>query len=499
MTSFTLDPKLIPLFLGGILAWMVFVVCFGYFGSRGRHGGDRFLTGGRDMNGFLIFCTLGATIIGTGSTVGAISDGFSHAWGGALFGTGSALGVLLLSTFSGIREKGFITMSEEAQYYFGGRRIVRQVMGFMMFMIEIVWLGNHINGGSTYLSFALGIDPIWCKLMTAVGFGAYVFVGGYVAVVKADVIQFLAIVVGFSVIAARAIPMAGGYGEIANVFAAAGKPGAMGFYGLGSYGALAGVSLVLAMALNVVGCPGNRTRIYTAKSPRTARLAFLGQGSMMLLWSFVMAVIGMSCFAIMTHNGHRLATGDYAFPYMATQVMEPAVGLVFMICGLSAAVSSGGSSSISGITILLTDVYPSLTGRRIPQERYNLVSRLALLAALTVAFVITIFVSDMIAYIQKVVGAFLPGVAVTMLLGRFWRRSTWQGALAAVFTGTSLGVAIVLVPPFADWIKATFGGPAIPATLVSLAAFLAGTLLSKRDTTPDADRVAAVMAARVGK
>lgn len=496
MTTFALDPKFIPLFLGGILLWMAFVISVGWFGSRGRHDGEKFLTGGSDMNAFLVFCTLGATIIGTGSTIGAVSDGFGHAWGGALFGTGSAIGLLLLSTFAGVREKGFITMSEEAQYYYGGKRIVRQVMGVMMFVAEIVWLGNHITGGSTYLSFVLGIDPVWCKLLTAVAFGAYVFIGGYVAVVKADVIQFCAIVLGFSFIAWKAIPLAGGYEEIARTFAAAGKPGAMGFYGLGSYGVLAGVSLVLAMTMSVLGCPGNRTRIYTARNPKVARRAFLAQGGMMFVWSFITAVIGMSCFTIMTHNGHHLASNDYAFHYMATQVMEPAIGLMFLICGLSAAVSSGGSSSISGVTILLADVYPSLTGRKVPPGAYVKYSRIALLAALAIAFVITIFVTDMIAYIQKAVGGFLPGVAVAMLLGRFWKRATWQGALASVFAGTALGAAIVFLPPFGGWITATFGGPAIPATAVSFVAALSGSLLSPRDDTPDASRVAAVLSVR---
>ena len=112
MTPFTVDPNLIPWFVIGIALWMALVVSVGYFGSRGRHDGEKFVTGGRDMNVFLIFCTLGATIIGTGSTIGAISDGFSHAWGGALFGTGSAIGLILLSAFARVREKGFITMSE---------------------------------------------------------------------------------------------------------------------------------------------------------------------------------------------------------------------------------------------------------------------------------------------------------------------------------------------------------------------------------------------------
>ena len=494
--NYTVDPKLVPWFVVGIVVWMAFVVCVGYFGSRGRHDGEKFVTGGRDMNAFLIFCTLGATIIGTGSTIGAISDGFSHAWGGALFCTGSAIGLLLLSTFSGVREKGFITMSEEAQYYYGGKKIVRQVMGFTMFAAEIIWLGNHITGGATYLSFVFGIDPIWCKLITALAFGAYVFIGGYVAVVKADVIQFCAIVIGFGIIAWKAIPLAGGYDEIARVYAAAGKPGAMGFYGLGSYGVMAGISLILAMTTSVLGCPGNRTRIYTARDARTARRAFLGQGALMFGWGIITAIIGMSCFAIATHNGHQLATPNHAFPYMATQVIGPALGLMFLICGLSAAVSSGGSSSISGITILLTDVYPSLTGRKIPPEKYTFVSRIALLVALVIAFSITIFVTDMIAYIQKAVGAFLPGAAVAMLAGRFWKRATWQGALASVGAGSALGIAIVLVPPLAEWVRVTFGGPAIPAIAVSVAGVVLGSLLSPRDATPDAARVEAVLAAR---
>ena len=64
--------------------------------------------------------------------------------------------------------------------------------------------------------------------------------------------------------------------------------------------------------------------------------------------------------------------------------------------------------------------------------------------------------------------------------------------------GSTLGVAIVAIPPFAAWINATFGGPAIPAIAVSVAGVVVGSLLSPRDTTPDADRVAAVLAARGG-
>ena len=52
------------------------------------------------------------------------------------------------------------------------------------------------------------------------------------AVVTTDAVQFIAILIGFLTIAFRAIPLAGGYQNVVDTFTAAGKPGAMTFYGL---------------------------------------------------------------------------------------------------------------------------------------------------------------------------------------------------------------------------------------------------------------------------
>ena len=122
-----------------------------------------------------------------------------------------------------------------------------------------------------------------------------------------------------------------------------------------------------------------------------------------------------------------------------------------------------------------------------------------LLGLVAIAFVITLFVGDVIAYFQKVVGSLLPGVGVTMLLGRFWRRSTWQGAYASVLSGTLFGLVVLLVPSFAEWVKLSFGGPAIPSTAIALVAGVATSLVTPRSSATDDERLAAVMAARTGK
>ena len=493
-----LDPKYIPLFIGGFIAWICFMIFVGWITSRGKNEGSSFLTGGGNLGFFLIFCTVGATMIGTGSSMGAIGNGFNHGWGGAIYGLGASAGILSMLLFTKAKNKGFLTMSEEAQYYYGGKKIIRQVMGFMMFVIEIIWLGNHLNGGAKYLAYVTQLPDVTCKIITVLGFGIYVFIGGYMAVVTTDAVQFIAILIGFLTIAVRAIPLAGGYQNVVDTFTAAGKPGAMTFYGLGSYGVMAAIALVLSTAMGVIGTPTHRTRIYTSKDEKTARKAFLGQGILLFGWSFVTAIIGMSCFTIATMNGDTLASGDYAFAYMATNALPPVIGMLFMICGLSATMSSGDSDAISGVTILLTDVYPSITGKTIQEKDYAKVSRVALICTLGAAFFITLFVNDVIGYISTIVGAFLPGVAVAMLLGRFWKRVNWQGGLACIGSGTLLGVLILVLPSFKNWINATMGGPAVPATIISLVFGIVVSLMFPADTTPDDVRLKHVMDDRRG-
>ncbi|MCI8683643.1 MAG: sodium:solute symporter family protein [Lachnospiraceae bacterium] len=494
-----LDSRYVPLFIVGFLLYIGFMIAVGILSTRGKTGGSNFLTGGSNLGFFLIFCTVGATMIGTGSSMGAIGNGFNHGWGGAIYGLGASTGILSMLMFVNIREKNFITMSEEAQYYYGGKKIVRQVMGFMMFVIEIIWLGNHMNGGSKYLAYITGLDDVLCKLITVLAFAVYVFIGGYLAVVVTDAVQFCVIIAGFALIAVRAIPAAGGYAKIAETFDAAGKSGAMGFYGIGSYGMMAAFALVLSTYMGVIGTPTHRTRIYTSADKGTAKKAFLSSGIMLFFWSFVTAVIGMSAFAIATEQGVTLESADYAFSFMATHVLGPVFGLVLMIAGLSATMSSGDSDAISGITILLTDVYPSVTGKKIKEEDYPKYSRIALVVTLAIAFLITLFVNDVITYIQKVVGSLLPGVAVCMFMGRFWKRATWQGGLACIFSGTVFGILYLLLPSVSGWVDANLGGAAVPATIITLIFGVIVSLVTPADTTPEADRVKAVFDARLGE
>lgn len=69
-----------------------------------------------------LFLTLGstvATMVGTGSSMGAVGFGYSNGWAGMLYGVGGAIGILLVAWLFAPVQLRFMTMSEELSYYTG--------------------------------------------------------------------------------------------------------------------------------------------------------------------------------------------------------------------------------------------------------------------------------------------------------------------------------------------------------------------------------------------
>ena len=489
------------LFIGGFAVYTVIMIAIGVYATRGKVDGKNYLTGGAHLPVFLVFATMGATLIGTGSSIGATANGFRMGWGGSAYGLGACLGVLVLVWVAWkdkLRAKNFITMAEEAQFHYNGSTSMKNVMAIMMFVIEIIWLGNHINGGATYLSYITGLEPITSRLITVFAFGIYVIIGGLMAVVLTDAVQLMILLVGFVVITAVAIPAAGGWDTITSTIVEAGKEPNLTFYGVGTLGVMGLISLVYTVGIPCLGTPTYRMRIYYSKDDASAKKAFIRSAILLFVFSLVPAIIGMAAFTLAYKNNVTavLERPDYAFTYMATQVLGPMLGLFFMIAGLSATMSSGDSDAIAGVTILIQDIYPMVTGKELPEEKVKGWSRIGVVLTLGCAFFATLFAKDVMGYISNVIGSIIPGVSIAMLLGSCWKKVTWQGGLASIFSGTLFGVIFLSSDAFKGWINGIFTGPAIPASIVALVCAVVVSLMTQHPLKSEEERMAAVIASR---
>lgn len=488
------------LFVVGFAAYIGLMILIAYLTSRkGTTKGEDYLMGGRNIGLVLLICTAAATAVGTGTSVGATANGFRSGWLGAVYPLANAIGLVTVAfCFSHVRKFKFRTLCEELQFYYDGSPIMRKFMSVIIFIVSIVWVGSAINGGANYLSYLIGIDLLPAKVITVFAFGIYVFVGGYMAVVWTDAIQAVLLFGGFVAIAVMAIPAAGGFENIHAVYEAAGKGGAMTLFGIGEKGVLGVLAVALASYYGAMAGPTAHMRVYTAKSVKTAKKAILVAAGVVACFSILPAIVGMSGFTIATMNGAEnvLSNPDFAFAYMATTVFNPAIGLVFLIAGLSAIMSSADSDAIAGVTTFLTDVYALVFKKPVKDEEIPKYSRIILVIMLVGAFAMTVFATDVMGYISNVIGSFTPGMGVALLMGRFWKRSTWQGGVATMSAGIAFGVCFLLISPFNAWITATFAGPALPVTILTLVVGVIVSLLTPASTHTEEERVALVLAER---
>ncbi|EKO3838748.1 sodium:solute symporter family protein [Vibrio harveyi] len=455
------------LFLTGFGAYVLFLIWLGWFVSRNQKSGEDFLLGGRGLPLFLVLGTTVATMVGTGSSMGAVGFGYSNGWAGALYGIGGAIGILLLALwFAPVRKLNFMTMSEELAYYVGANRIVKNVVGLLIFIASIGWLGAHILGGGMYLAWIADIELSTAKMIIAAAFTIYVVIGGYTAVVWTDTIQAIILFVGFILMAVLSVQHIGG---LDNLYSAM-DPEAVSFLAIDKLGLIPAVSLAVVIGVGVLATPSFRQRIYSGKDVSTIRRSFVASGVLYLFFSIIPAVIGMAAHAI----DPELNNANFAFPYIAATVLPVGVGLIVLIAGLSATMSSASSDAIAGVSILLRDVYVMFTGRVPNKESMLNYSRLALVVVIGCALLFALTSNDIIGYITKMISTVMSGMFVCGMLGRFWKRYNWQGALATLAGASIASFAVMMSPDLTTF----WGNPVIPSCLFALTAGVAVSLVT---------------------
>jgi SSS family solute:Na+ symporter len=456
------------IFLTALAVYIVALIGLSIFVSRRNKSGEDFLLAGRGLPIFLTIGTTVATMVGTGSSMGAVGFGYANGWGGTLYGIGGATGILLLGLwFAPVRALRFMTMSEEISYYVGANRWVKNIVAVLIFMASIGWLGAHILGGGLYLAWIADIDLQWAKIIIAASFAIYVVIGGYNAVVWTDTLQAIILFVGFILMALFAIDQVGGWDALLSA-----QPDAnVSLFALDSIGVVHGISLVAVIAVGVLATPSFRQRIYSAHSTGSVRKSFYISGTLYLAFSAVPAIIGMAAYALSPELENR----NFAFPFLAAEVLPLALGVLVLIAGLSATMSSASSDAIAGVSILLRDLFSLVTGRMPARDKVVGYSRTSLVVVIAIALAFALLSDDIIGYITTMIATVMAGLFVCGILGRFWQRFNWAGALSALVSASITSLVVT------NFYKAFWGNPIIPAVAVSLIVGVIVTLLTKPD------------------
>jgi SSS family solute:Na+ symporter len=234
--------------------------------------------------------------------------------------------------------------------------------------------------------------------------------------------------------------------------------------GTASLGTWNVISLILVLMLNPVADPSRRLTMYSAGTEKSARLSMVMSGVVVMIFSVAIGITGMYAFKLNPH----LAARDQALPWLVKDVLPSwlaALVAVAIVSGISSA--ANGTAAAAG-TFVVRHIYPLVTGRF--PARPVVTARWALLCSFCFSTTLALYLGNIVDFVKKFLPLTMSGLAVIILIGRFWKRATWQGAVATLVVTP---VVSLLVMKFWQGMD-----PILPATVAGIIVQIVVSLLT---------------------
>jgi SSS family solute:Na+ symporter len=443
----------------GLVFYVVLTTAVSFFMmARVRKPAD-YLVAGRGLPFWVLTGTITGTCIGTGSIIGGSALAYHHGWAGCAYPIGLGIGTLITGlAFAKARRYQFMTLIEELACYYDGNRVVAEFSNFSLFFSQLCWVTVQIKGGAALLGAVTALDPKWCVLLAGLAKAAISIPGGIKAVVYTDVIQTVILFFGFGFLTHSALLQSGGLAGLRQSMPAE----YFSFLGAASFGRWSVLSLILVLVLNPVADPSRRLTMYAARDDARAKWSMVVSGLLVMIFSVTIGIAGMFTFKL----NPNLPVADEALPWLVAHVLPPwlaAFVVVAIVSGMSSA--ANGTAAAAG-TFFVRHIFPLLMGRY-PKHPVA-TARWALGAVFLFSTILALFTGSIVGFVIKFMPLTMSGLALILLLGRFWKRATWQGALAAL-----------IATPLVSLVAMKFlDNPMLPAALGGTVALVVVSLLT---------------------
>lgn len=440
----------------GLVLYILGMLAASLFWMRRVASPSDYLVGGRSFPYWILTGTTTAGCIGAGVMVGASGLAYSHGWAGAAYPIGLGLGTAIAGLLFGVmRRYKFMTLSEEIASYYDNNRIVVEFSNVTLFLSQLGWLTAQIIGGAAVLGVVTSLPHGWCVLATTLVTAIIAIPGGLKSVVYTDFLQAIILLTGFTFLAGSALHHTGGLSGLLRGV----PPDYRSFLGVASYGGWNIAGMIVTFVLAVIADPGRRLSMYGARTQRGARWAMVTAGLIVIAFSSVIAIVGMYAY----HLDPRMKNPDQALLWLVMRVLPSWLAAFVVVAVASGIISCANYNVIASGSFFVRHIYPLVTGRY-PKRPLPAV-RLALAGALLVAGFLAYHARTIVQFVIEFLPVTMSGLAIIILVGRFSRRGTWQGAVAALITTPIASLALMQLPTS----DPMWRNPMVPAIVGALA------------------------------
>jgi len=427
-------------------SYVTFIVVKGMAKSRKIHDTDDFLLASRNVGFFLLFCTMGATVIGGGASIGAVGKTYDMGIVMLLVSMGWYVHLIFSGLFVAprFREAKLYTVAGYFGHRFGSSPRFLALLLSLFFSIFVVaaqmaafgwvlaalmprlseWLGGTSSGG-------LGLKA--AIIVGGLLVVAYSTAGGLLAVIYTDVYQFIVLFAGFVITLVLIAPdLFDHFGQVVAV-----SPPTF-FDPTGGKGWLYLLTAFLAFLLGETFAPGYATRYCVGKDIKQTKLGIAGVGF------FLALTFPIILFFIAAYAKWRFPDIDpqTALPMVVRRINNPLVSGLMIGALLSAVMSSADSALNSATAIFVKDLFEHQLGWHDRGDGRTLkLARLCTFLLGVAAIFVAVAFPDIIGLLLITYHVWAPAVVVPVIYGTFFKargpRVARQVAITMVVSTTA--------------------------------------------------------------
>ncbi|WKD58380.1 Sodium/proline symporter [Corynebacterium capitovis DSM 44611] len=440
-----------------VIAYLVGMIAFGFWGSRRAQDSSDYLVAGRRLGPMLYTGTMVAVVLGGASAVGGVGLGYKYGLSGFWLVGAIGVGVLILSAVFAprLQRLKIYTVVQMLTLRYGSESI--QVSSIVMLAYTLMLTATSTGAYASIFVVLFGIDRWLAILIGGSIVIIYSTMGGMLSITYADFVQFIIMTVGvFFLMVPFGLSHAGGWGAMHDRLGAE-------FFSLDGMGFESIITYFVIYTLGLLIGQDVWQRIFTARTPKVAQVGGIGASVYIILFGIAGAVAGMTAAVVLP----GIEVRDEVYARIATEMLPAGFGGIALAAAVAAMMSTASGGLIAAATVARTDVMPLLrkvlSGAKprilnaeeaAEQARDNAAreedvendmnrNRIWVLCLGIVTMVLSLLVPDVVAALTIAYDILVGGLLIAIIGGLVWTRGNSAGATWSMITGSLVTLAVM--------------------------------------------------------
>lgn len=410
------------------VAYLAMVIGVSIWGFRTSKTEEDFLAAGRTIGPWVGGAVLAATQISAGTFVGTLGRYYQTgvSWGYGWFGVWAGWVVSAVFVAPKLRKFGALTIADYVGTRFASET-ARTLAAALIIVCYSILLTAQFQAIGEIASAVFGTSPRVAMALLLANTGFYTALGGVRASSYIEFVQTLIMVLALVFAVPVVLSHTGGLTALGEYVGSI-EPRVTGQW----FTWKEILATALAFGLGIAAAPYEMTRYYSMRDVATVRYAI---GVSMMLQVCIAACVltlGIGMRGIYPF----LPSADQASSIMASTVMSPLLGSLFLIAMLSAIMSTVNSILLVTGGAFAHDLYKRLVNPSASQARLVWVNRISIVVLGIIPFYVAgLKLGDVQAIVVEQAKFIASFFFVPVVVGLNWKRGTKEGAIWSMVVG----------------------------------------------------------------